>query len=342
MDDDFLYKFRKEPRPAFSKGLYERINRPMKTKPITQRVFAANWKTALAGLAIVIVLALVVSPGARAMAQDFLNLFRVQRFAAISIDPARISQLENNKVDIESLLSASTQVVKDPGKPEVVSSPEAAGQQAGFTVRVPSTLPAGFSLQDIRVQGEGTVRFKADTAKLQTLIDTLGVTDVQIPAQLNGQTVTVDKPAMVAMNYQNGNNHLIFMQSRNPQIALPDGVDLPQLGEIALRVAGMAPDEAHRFAQSIDWNSTMLIPVPANASSFRQVDVRGTTGLLITTSSAGLVPPAVQKNANGVPEIKAPRDIQPGSILLWAEGDMVYAVNGTGNVALVDFANSLH
>jgi hypothetical protein len=302
---------------------------------------AANWKTALAGLTVVVALALVVSPGARAMAQDFLNLFRVQRFAAISIDPARISQLQNSKVDFESLLSSSTEVVKNPGKPVVVSSPESAGQHTGFTVRVPSTLPTGMSLQDIMVQGEGTVRFKANTAKLQSLIEALGITDVQIPAQLNGQTVTVDKPAMVVMNYQNGNTRLTFMQSHNPQIALPDGVDMAQLGEIALRVTGMAPDEAHRFAQSIDWTSTMLIPVPANASSFRQVDVRGTTGLLITTSGAGLIPPAVQKDANGNPQAKAPRAGQPGSILLWAEGDMVYAVNGTGNIAVVDFANSL-
>jgi hypothetical protein len=158
---------------------------------------------------------------------------------------------------------------------------------------------------------------------------------------LNGQTVTVDKPAMVVMNYQNGNNRLTFMQSHNPQIALPEGVDMAQLGEIALRVAGMAPDEARRFAQSIDWNSTMLIPVPANASSFRQVDVHGTSGLLITTSGAGFLPPSVQKDANGNPQAREPRAAQPGSILVWAEGDMVYAVEGTGNVTLVDLANSL-
>jgi hypothetical protein len=107
-------------------------------------------------------------------------------------------------------------------------------------------------------------------------------------------------------------------------------VDLPQLGEIALRIVGMAPDEAHRFAQSIDWTSTLLVPVPANASSFREVEVRGTTGLLVTTSGSGTL---------NTP--KGPMTIPQGSMLVWAEGDMVYAMNGTGSIALVDMANSL-
>jgi hypothetical protein len=328
MDDDFLYKFRKGPRPEFSKSLYRRINQPMNPKPMSRRILT-SWKTALAAVAAVLVVTLIVSPSARALAQDFLNLFRVKRFAAISVDPARISQLEAGNVDLEALIGASTEVLKDPGKPQMVDSPQAAAQLAGFGVKVPATLPQGTTLQSIQVQGEGSLRFKADTARLQSVLDALGVTDVQVPAALDGATVTVNKPPMVAINYKRGADNIMLVQSHNPQIELPEGVNMAQLGEIALRVAGMTPDEAQRFAQSIDWSSTMLVPVPANASAFREVEVRGVTGLLITT------------NGSSVPTSNGPKSMPQHSVLLWAEGDMVYALSGTSSTALADMANSL-
>jgi hypothetical protein len=204
----------------------------------------------------------------------------------------------------------------------------------------PSTVPQGYQLDKIRVEGAGSVRFKADVARLQSLVDTLGVKDVQIPAQLDGQTITVDKPATVMMNYAlavNGEvptntKYVIIIQAHNPQITLPDGVNMAQLGEIGLRLAGMTADEAQRFAQTIDWSSTMLVPVPANASSFREVTVRGVTGLLVTTSNADVTRDTDQGTYTPSNE----------SILLWAEGDMVYAITGSGNnVQLADLANSM-
>jgi hypothetical protein len=333
MEDDFMYKFRKEPRPEFKRRLFQRIDKPMNKKSVTQRVFG-SWKTVIASAVAVIVVALIVSPTAQAVAQDFLNLFRVKRFAAISVDPARLKELQSSNIDVQSLISSTTEIVKNPGKPQLVDSPATAAKVAGITVRVPSQVPAGFSLSQVMVQGAGTVRFKADTSKLQTIVDAMGLTDVKVPAQLDGQTITVDKPAMVVMDYQNVKDRVTFVQSHSPQIALPDGVDMAQLGEIALRIAGMSADDAHNFAKSIDWTSTLIVPVPANAASFTTVDVRGAKGLLITTNAVPVQPvPASVKEPT--------RMMRPSSTLMWAEGDMVYAITGTGTVALVDIANSL-
>jgi hypothetical protein len=332
VEDDFMYKFRKEPRPEFKKGLFQRIDKPMNKKSVLQRVFG-SWKTAIAGVAAVIVVALIVSPSAQAVAQDFLNLFRVKRFAAISVDPARLKELQSSNLDVQSLISSTTEIVKNPGKPQMVDSPATAAQVAGITVRVPSQVPAGYNLDQVMVQGSGTVRFKADTSKLQTIVDAMGLTDVTVPAQLDGQTITVDKPAMVIIDYTNTRDQVTFMQSHNPQIALPAGVDMSQLGEIALRIAGMSASDAHNFANSIDWTSTLIVPVPANVASFTTVDVRGAKGLLITANAAAVQPAPAS--------VKGPAMRRPTSTLMWAEGDMVYAISGTGTVALVDIANSL-
>src|SRR5260221_4291525 len=70
MNDDFLNKFRKAPRPEFAASLYQRISKPMQTqtKPGTLR-FAALTLSLLA----VLTATLFLSPSARAFAQSLLH-----------------------------------------------------------------------------------------------------------------------------------------------------------------------------------------------------------------------------------------------------------------------------
>ena len=92
MDDQFLYDFRKEPSPQFAEGLRRKLrsqaaaesNRPT---PIWGRPAVAILSTAGA-------LAVALSfPAVRTVAQQFLDLFRVQRFVAVSTDPERLKQV---------------------------------------------------------------------------------------------------------------------------------------------------------------------------------------------------------------------------------------------------------
>jgi len=92
---------------------------------------------------------------------------------------------------------------------------------------------------------------------------------------------------------------------------LPPGANLQQLGEIGLRVLGLDPSEAHRIAASVDWRSTLLVPVPTNAASFRQVDVNGHKGLFIRMDGDG-----TGEGPNG----------QRGAMVMWTEGERVLAV----------------
>jgi hypothetical protein len=305
-------------------------------------------------------LAVVFSyPPVQAAAKDFLNLFRVRHFTAIPIDPARLAQLEtqlqDGQINLESLIADQIEVLQSPcgeqkapaggpaggpdGKdcaPRVVDSPEAAGQLAGILVRVPGWLPDGVSgPPKVAVQGASAVRFTANTAQLQTLLLALHIDDVQIPPALDGAQVTLSVPASVLLHY-GGQGEVTVLQSRSPEIDLPPGADIAQLGEIGLRIAGMSADEAHRFAQSIDWHSTLIIPIPANAASFSEVSVRGTSGLLITMRDARELRSSTTRLAPGARSMAS--DGSGDVVLLWAEGDMVYAVitsEGTRDVLAV-------
>ncbi len=335
MKDEFMTRLREDPRPEFKRDLKQRLSRAGATRMSTAPQRFLNGKLALAGLAGILIVALIVSPGAQVLAQEFLNLFRVKRITAVSISPELISQLREGQLDIESMLSSSVEVLREPADPQTVSSLAEASQLAGIAVRAPARVPDHLSGPQIVVQGEGVVRFTADIARLQAIVDALGVQDVTIPAELDGAAVTVTKPPVVALVYQRGPERgassVVFMQARNPEIVLPEGVKLAELGELALRVSGMAPDEARRLAQSIDWSSTLLLPIPANAATVSEVQVRGVTGLLILTTGQGGSPVAV-----------GDEQVAQRATLLWSEGDTVYAA--TGNIdqtTLVEMANSM-
>ena len=104
-------------------------------------------------------------------------------------------------------------------------------------------------------------------------------------------------------------------------MTLPDSIDVRALGEIGLRILGLAPAEAKQFAQALDWHTTLVLPVPPNASSFRQVNIGGHLGVLIEHQ---------------------PRDQSPTSTIVWSTSDRVFALVSIQGVSQVfAMANSV-
>ena len=113
-----------------------------------------------------------------------------------------------------------------------------------------------------------------------------------------------------------------FTQAQSPDVAFPQGLDLSTLAEIGLRILGLDRKEAYRFAQSFDWRSTLLVPVPATAASFRRVEVGGGNGLVVETGGPGNV---AARNA-----------------LFWADGGRVFVLQGALRAAeLLEIAQTV-
>jgi hypothetical protein len=324
-DDRILSSLREEPRPEFTRSLHERLRAQ---GPAERPARAPSRRLALsfaAAAAVAVVAMMFTFPAVRASAQAFLDLFRVRNFAAVSISPERIEQLKATKLDLESMLGERTETPSGHPKPEVVASAAEAGARAGFSVRVPTDL-AGFRPDTIAVAGGGTVSFVVHAAALQQALESLDIRDLRVPAGLDGGTVRIATTPFVAQQFVADQRRLELVQARSPEVTLPPGTDVERLAEIALRVAGMDPGEARGFARSVDWSSTMLVPVPLDASSFTQVTVRGQKGLLVTR--------------RGEAPKRGPR--HGGTLLLWGEDGMVYALVGDiGETAVVQVAESL-
>ena len=329
MDDRFLNEQRREPDPGFARALRERLRGAEDEAPARGFRLAPALATA-AGIAVVVLLFTV--PAVRVAAQNALDLFRVHSFEGIEIDPARLDQLRalHDQIgkDPSMMVLDQQDVIKEPGKPLDYPSADLAGNAAGLPgLKQPrGPLPNGLRFTKAQVQGEGIARLTLHADKLRKVIELLGLTDVQVPGYLDGQKITVHMPPIVSQQFDNGTTHMTLVEAHSPELGLPPGADLKQLGEIGLRILGLDADEARRVAASIDWKSTLVVPVPTSAQSFRQVEVNGQKGLFIRCE---------------MPDSTGARH-RSGAVLLWTEGDRVLGMQSNlPGEDILDLAQSL-
>lgn len=269
-----------------------------------------RWRPVALGLATLVVLALLFSfAPVRQAGADFLSIFRVRKFAVISLDPEQVERLEDLGALLESTLQP--QQIREPGEPRPVSSAVEASALAGFRVRVPSALPEGATRQEFFVQEGPALRLVVPRQTAQALLEALGLTEVTLPP-VDPLVAEADVPVIVHQVYQvvGSLGRLELTQIRSPSATLPDGVDPALLGQLMLQVLGIPEDEAQRLAEALDWTSTLVIPVPQNLALAREVQVDGVLGLWIQ-----------ERWAQGAGA--------PATVILWQRDDVVYAVKGT-------------
>ena len=131
-------------------------------------------------------------------------------------------------------------------------------------------------------------------------------------------------PPIVTQSYvsSDGERSVHVIQARSPDVSFPAGVDLSKLAYAALRVLGMSRDEAYRMSVTIDWRSTLIVPVPSKAVAYRLINVSGNEGLLI--------------------EGLAKDEKYPGGVLMWSANDRTYAIAGAASgEELLEIAQNL-
>jgi hypothetical protein len=293
-------------------------------------------------LAIVVILAVVFSfPQARAFAGQFLNLFRVQQVVVVPVDFTGMQSLTGNDTlgkQVSDLIASSVTSQQNPGTPVTATDAAQASQLAGFTVRV----PPGMTPSRLSVENAAAFTLKVDVAKVQALLNESGRSDLVLPTSINGENVSVNIPASVSLAFgtcpdpaapdTGGLNSggsagrrypdcIILAEIPTPTVSAPADLNIAQLAQIGLEFSGMTSDQAAAFVQTVDWTSTLVIPLPKNAAIYDQVNVDGVTGTLI----------------------QRPADDAPQYALLWVKNGIIYAISslGTNSQQAIQMANSL-
>lgn len=213
-------------------------------------------------------------PTVRAAASDFLGLFRVQKFAAISVSPEQIAVLQ--QLADSGVAPGALYVTEQPGNLTAVDTLPQAAAVAGIPTL--KTAPALGAPADIYVSSGGSGRFEIDLENARTLMAAAGVDPALLPDTLQDSAVELTVYPGVEQRWANG---VALLQTESPLVVYPPGVDPAPLGAALLQLLGMSPAEAARLARQIDWTSTLLLPVPTDVASFNEVNVGGGSGILL-------------------------------------------------------------
>lgn len=321
MDDQFLRDLRAQPNSEFA----ARLRATLRTVPphaVARVAPAARFRKWFAAAASIAVVGFAFTlPPVQAAAEAFLDLFRVRQFTGVEFDPSRLQSLESSGISPESIFGNVEPLTDFESRPVSYATAAEAGQAAGIRVRTPAWLPNGYSSTGVMVSAEHAARITVNTAGLQAVLDALGLADVELPQGLDGETVTVRVPPIVSQSFANGDRTALVIQARSPDMTFPAGLDLSKLAYAGLRVLGMSRDEAYRMSVTIDWRSTLIVPVPAKAMAYRPINVSGNEGLLIS----GLTD-----------------NDSPGGVLMWSSGEQTYAVAGAlSGEELLEIAQNL-
>jgi hypothetical protein len=317
LEQTLLNSLRRDPSPEFAARLRARLDvrSTTGTSASPTRLRAA----ALSAAAVVVLAVLFSVPAVRASAASWLALFRVSNFVAVQVDHSRLDALEANQLDLRTLIGENAQVLQEPGPSLPVLSVEQAAAAAGYALQLPGWLPPNAHIIEISVSSDGMARVTANAARLQQVMDVLGITDLEVPAGLDGQVMTARVPRGVMIRWEHDGRRTRFFQAPSPQITLPRGVDLAALGEIGLRILGLSPSDARQFAQVIDWTGTLIVPLPASVHEMRRVDINGNPGIAVRYT-----------------------DASPTSMVLWSGGGRVFGLVSLQEMSQVlEMANSV-
>jgi hypothetical protein len=226
-------------------------------------------------------------------------------------------------------------LIQEPGDPIAVANAEEASRLAGFNVR----LPQGISPSQIYVMDGAEFTFTVDRRKAQALLDESERSDLILPEAIDGAEISATIPVSVSVGYdacpaphtgylinagipsRQYPDCVILVEMPSPTVSAPAEVNVEQLALIGLEFTGMTPIEAAVFTSTVDWTSTLVIPIPKGAAFYEVVTVDGVPGTLIRRSA----------------------DAHAQYVLLWVKDEIIHAISavGTDYQKALDMANSL-
>jgi hypothetical protein len=311
-------------------------------KTLMSRLFAPRLRPAWGLAATFVTLAILVGLNPiHTWAQRVLAMLRVQKIAVVSIDPSALTTSGSPDSRpyqvIDQFVANNVVFTMTPGNPDLVPNVAKAGQLAGYPIRSLVSLGAP---QSIAVNGETAFQMTINRDRIETLLEAVGRSDIHIPESANGSLIAVHIPKTVISTYgdcpvrqrsatpsthsqaqtlaerkteslesPNNSTCTYLLQVPSPTVSVPPNLDMSEIAEAALELAGMTSADAHSFCQTIDWSSTLVVPIPHDTASYETVTVDGVNGTLISQT----VPPGNRYS------------------LLWVKNGVIHSLTGHGS-----------
>jgi hypothetical protein len=305
---------------------------------------AKRWKPYVAGAAAIVIAVVFLSlPVGQKLVGQFFRTLRVQKVQAVNVDLSSFTDPNANPAlhEMVAKMISDKVVVTVNEQDQAASDPGSAAKLAGFPVQL---INSRKDQPKLAVSGEHAINLTVDRSRLQAIFNEAGHPDLLVPQSLDGAAVAVDIPRAVQVQYgtcptpTTATNAIAsnvtgppaastqfsdcvrLREGPSPKVNVPPGLDVENLAQIGLEVAGMNPTQSHDFLKTVDWKSTLTMTVPRFLRSYQGVTINGTQGTLLTLAGRR----------------------GPGYTLVWAKNGMVYSLVGFGDSGeAVALANSI-
>ena len=247
---------------------------PRTAQPRASRSRAILRRPIVAAVAV----AVVVAGAGTAAANDWLEIFRTEKVAAVSITTSDLIALPD--------LSAygELQVTGDPNVHNVPDA-AAAAEETGLDVPEVTTLPRGVTGEPVYQVGgkvNATFTFSADRAA-QAAAEA-GETLPPLPPGLDGSSVRLDAGPGVAQTWSSsaGAQALVVGRAVAPK-AFSSGAEFETLRDYLLSLPGLPDDVAAQLRTFTEDGSTLPLPVPAEEVKTSTAQVDGAPATVLQT-----------------------------------------------------------
>lgn len=237
----------------------------------------------------------------RALATEFLNVFRVERIHVVNISGEEMKQIER------ALAGQGTADIEDFGRITASGQPQ---YRTGITLEeARKAIGPGFKVPALAGAGEPawglmtgcSLTIAPDVKAINGMLAQFGGSSF-LPASLDGKEFTLRQyPVATAEFTRPDGRKVVIAQGKSPELTVPEGTDVLALRDALLGLPFL-PENVRRQLEGIsNWRNTVLIPnVEGEASP---VKVNGVEGAFI--------------DGHG-----------PGNALIWADNGLVYLVHG--------------
>lgn len=294
---------------------------------ITPRTSRWLWLAPLAALGW-----LLLTASGREQGAAFLAKLRMARPAGVSVSiPAFAGPTGTRRLAdaVAAMVADSVHIIRE-ARDTTAADAATAARAAGFVLHLPDTRR---DTPIVRLETARSVSMSIDRGQLRTMLSEAGRTPRALPASLHGATLAIETPAAVRAQYghcpeavstslQNqiigqpppttaSTDCVVLTESPVARASVPAGLDMRELVELALEVAGMSPRQAADFQRSFDWPVALTLSVPRFMRSSDTLHVNGAPALLVNLGGRR----------------------GPTYELIWAKDGMVYSLEGYGSTA---------
>jgi hypothetical protein len=268
----------------------------------TQRRRRGRRAAVFAAVAIVV----VALPWPRAFAQRLWDRFTLRRVEVVQITGRELPE------SITAMFTMEDRRYSDPI--EVTSAAEAV-RMAGFAPALPPLALIGEVPRLSVVKWAAMKTAPVDVPAIQAALARAGITDLTIPQEWQGVTLTAEGGPMIIANYERlGGFEITQMPALRMNV--PERFPFEQFMSIGFRLFGRGRDDARTLAREIAANPALLMHFPEH-DRLREVTLDSGRGLIVGDDEGGC--------------------------FFWGTGDRIFLV-GTGRMTdeqAVTLANSV-